>query len=256
MPKPIVLVPACIKAFDDYEWHSVATRYIDSVVVGADATPLILPAIGAAADIDSVLDRVDGILLTGSKSNVHPTLYGATPSAAHEPYDPARDETTLPMIRRAVALGIPLLAICRGFQELNVAFGGTLDTEIQEQDGRLDHRAPVADDPDERFAPRHPIRIVDGSCLGRIVEASTIDVNSLHRQGINRLAPGLVAEAVADDGTIEAIRVVHATSFAVGVQWHPEYWVRTEAASVRLFRAFGEAMRERIAGRTRAIAAE
>ncbi len=144
---------------------------------------------------------------------------------------------------------MPLLAICRGFQELNVALGGTLISEVQELPGRHDHRAPVSDVQAERFAIRQDVVITTGGCLGRIVEAEAFQVNSLHRQAVGRLAEGLTVEAVAPDGTIEAVSVTGARGFAVGVQWHPEYWVATDAPSGRLFRAFGDAMRERIAAR-------
>lgn len=249
MAKPFVLVPADLKEFENYRWHSVANQYLEAAIAGAGATPLILPAFGDQLDIDGALDRVDGVMLTGSRSNVYPEIYGVTPSTAHEPYDHARDATTLPLIRRAIERGIPLLAICRGFQELNVALGGTLATEIQEIDGRMDHRAPVHDDQKERFRIRHEVIIETGSCLGRIMDADKIDVNSLHRQGIARLAPGLTVEGVAPDGTIEAVRVEGAKAFAVGVQWHPEYWVKTDSVSARLFQAFGDELRERMGAR-------
>lgn len=246
---PIVLVSADFRVYDHIRWHATPAQYLEAVLHGSGAMPLMLPALGAALDLDAILDRVDGVLLTGSRSNVHPSLYGVAPAPQYEPYDEARDATTLPLIRRAVERGKPLLAICRGYQELNVALGGSLHTEIQELDGRMDHRSPVSDDQDVRYAIRHPIRVVPGSCIGRILEADEVDVNSLHRQGIAELSPRLVVEAAAADGTIEAVRVADAEGFAVGVQWHPEYWVRSDAPSSRLFAAFGDAVRAEAARR-------
>ena len=246
---PIVLVSSDNRTFDNIRWHATPAQYLEAVLYGAGAMPLVLPALGGALDLDAILDRVDGVLLTGSRSNVHPSLYGVEPARQYEPYDEARDATTLPLIRRAIERGKPLLAICRGYQELNVALGGTLHTEIQEFEGRMDHRAPESHDQDVRYAIRHPIRIVPGSCIGRIFEADSVEVNSLHRQGIAELAPRLAVEATAPDGTIEAVRVADAPGFAVGVQWHPEYWVRSDSISSRLFAAFGDAVRAEAEGR-------
>ena len=167
-------------------------------------------------------------MVTGSKSNVHPSLYGGDASEANGPYDPARDATTLPLIRKAIERGVPLLAICRGIQELNVALGGTLATEIQEREGSLDHRAPASDNQDERFGIRQKVSIKPGSCLAGVFGAGDIMVNSVHRQAVDRLGPRLQVEAVAEDGTVEAVSVRDARAFAVGVQWHPEYWVKSD----------------------------
>ncbi|MCX5496855.1 gamma-glutamyl-gamma-aminobutyrate hydrolase family protein [Kaistia dalseonensis] len=244
---PLVAVTADVKDLDGYRWHAASETYLNAVTVGLGGIPVVVPSLGDALDIERLLDRVDGVLLTGSRSNVHPELYGAEADRRSEPYDTARDATSLPLIRAALARGIPLLAICRGFQELNVALGGTLISEVQELPGRHDHRAPVSDIQTERFAIRQDVAIVTGGCLGRIVDADAIKVNSLHRQAVGTLAEGLTVEAVAPDGTIEAVSVTDAPGFAVGVQWHPEYWVATDAPSARLFRAFGEAMRARAA---------
>ena len=172
-------------------------------------------------------------MVTGSKSNVHPSLYGGDASEANGPYDPARDATTLPLIRKAIERGVPLLAICRGIQELNVALGGTLATEIQEREGSLDHRAPVSDNQDERFAIRQNVSIKPGSCLAGVFGPGDIMVNSVHRQAVDRLGPRLQVEAVAEDGTVEAVSVRDARAFAVGVQWHPEYWVKSDDTSLQ-----------------------
>lgn len=246
---PIVLLSSDHRVIEGLSWHMTPAPYIEGVLAGSGAVPVLLPSLGSAIDFDAVLERVDGLLLTGSRSNVHPSLYGEEPTIDHEPYDLARDATTLPLVRRAIELGVPLLAICRGYQELNVALGGSLHTEIQTFEGRMDHRAPDTPDWDARFAIRHPVRIVAEGCIGRIMDTDTIEVNSLHRQGLARLADRLVVEATAPDGTIEAVRVVDAKAFAVGVQWHPEYWVRSDGPSGRLFAAFGAAIRERAAAR-------
>jgi len=247
--RPLVLLSADHRVILGLTWHMTPAPYIEGVLHGAGAMPVLLPALGDALDLDAILARMDGVLLTGSPSNVHPSLYGEEPTRGHEPYDPARDATTLPLIRRALDLGVPLLAICRGYQELNVALGGSLHTEIQTFEGRMDHRAPDTTDWDARFAIRHPVHIVRDGCIGKILDTDTVDVNSLHRQGLARLADRLAIEATAPDGTIEAVRVIDAKAFAVGVQWHPEYWVRTDGPSAKLFAAFGAAMRERAAAR-------
>lgn len=256
MGKPLVAITSDVRRFDNYTWHAAPEQYLVAAIDGAGVVPLIVPSFGEAIDIDSVLDGVDGVLVTGSKSNVHPHLYGAEPTLSHEPFDPARDATSLPLIRRAIEHAVPLLAICRGLQELNVALGGTLSTEIQELEGRMDHRAPPTDDQAARFAIRHPVQVAPGSCLFDVMNAETVRVNSLHRQAINRPAEGLSIEAVADDGTIEAVSVKGAKAFAMGVQWHPEYWVNSDPSSRRIFEAFGDAARQHQAKRERFQAAE
>ncbi len=200
------------------------------------------------ADIETLLDRLDGIILTGSRSNVQPTLYDGPPHAEGTPEDPARDGITLPLIRAAIARGVPLLAICRGFQELNVALGGSLHQRLQDLPDRIDHSTPMQPSARVRQSKAHGIRVVSGGWLHRLAGATDIAVNSLHNQGIDRLAPGLVVEGVAPDGTIEAVRVVAsqagpAIGYAVGVQWHPEYDWRTEPVSRAIFEHFGDAVR-------------
>jgi len=256
MTQTIIAIPADIRAFDGYVWHATPAQYVEAAMTGAGAIPLLVPAFESGLDIDAVLDRVDGVLISGSRSNVHPSLYGEAETEAHGPFDLARDATSLELIRRAIDRAIPLLAICRGIQELNVALGGSLDTEIQALPGRMDHRRPVSDDTDESFAIRHGVRVAEGSCLAAIVGAGEVKVNSLHRQAISRLAPRLQVEATADDGTVEAVSVIDAPAFAIGVQWHPEYWVRQDAPSAAIFRAFGEATRTYAGSRRFAAAAE
>ncbi len=243
MKQPLVAVSSDVRTFDTYTWHAAPQQYVEAAITGAGVLPMLLPCLGERIDFDALLGSVDGVMITGSKTNVHPDLYGGEASEANGPYDPARDATTLPLIRNAIERGVPLLAICRGIQELNVALGGTLATEIQEKEGILDHRAPSATDHDVRFSIRQDVRIRPGTCLAGIFGAGDIRVNSVHRQAIDRLGEHLDVEAVAEDGTVEAVSVRGAKAFAVGVQWHPEYWVRTDDASARIFRAFGDAAR-------------
>lgn len=247
---PLVLISTDNRDFDGARWHVTPCQYSEAVVHGAKAIPVLLPSMGKLIDIDSVLDRVDGVLLSGARSNVHPANYGVEPAPQYEPYDEERDATTLPLIRRALERGIPLFAICRGYQELNVALGGTLDTQIQTYEGRMDHYPTrQGNGPDERYALSHPVKVIREGCIGRILDGAEVTVNSLHLQGILEISPRLQVEALADDGTIEAVSVIGAKAFAVGVQWHPEYWVRSDAASSRLFEAFGDAVRAYAADR-------
>lgn len=249
MTLPLVAIPADIREFDKYVWHCAPNTYVSAAAGVAGVLPVIIPALPDHVDAASVLDRMDGLLITGSRTNVHPGHYGEEPTASHEPFDPARDAVSISLIRMALERGLPLLAICRGMQELNVALGGALATEIQEQDGIDDHRAPDAEHNDERFAIRHPVHVKEGSCLAAVVGTSEIQVNSLHRQAISRLAPRLAVEATATDGTVEAVSVIGAKGFAIGVQWHPEYWAASDETSGRIFRAFGDAVRAHAAAR-------
>ena len=241
--QPLVAVSTDVRQFDNYTWHAAPRQYLEAAIAGAGVFPVLVPSFGDRLDLDSLLDSVDGVMITGSKSNVHPSLYGGDASEANGPYDPARDATTLPLIRRAIERGVPLLAICRGIQEMNVALGGTLATELQEREGSLDHRAPVSDNQDERFAIRQTVSIKPGTCLAGVFGAGEILVNSVHRQGVGQVGPLLQIEAVAEDGTVEAVSARNARAFAVGVQWHPEYWVHSDSISARIFSAFGDAVR-------------
>ncbi len=251
---PLVVLPADVKDVDLYRWHAAAETYCRAIVAGFGGTSLILPSL-AGVDVDAVLDRVDGVLLTGSRSNVHPSRYGEAADPRSEPYDTARDETAFALIRRAIARGVPLFAICRGMQELNVALGGTLHVEIQEMPGRDDHRAPDSSNQAERFAIRQDVLLAPGGALATALGADRVQVNSLHRQAIGRLATRLSVEASAPDGTIEAVRVTDAAGFAIGVQWHPEYWVESDETSAKLFAAFGRAVRDHMARQAADMAA-
>ncbi len=249
MFQPLVAVSTDVRQFDNYTWHVAPQQYLEAAVRSAGVFPVLVPSFGDELDLDRLLGSVDGVMITGSKTNVHPSLYGGDASEANGPYDPARDATTLPLIRRAIELGVPLLAICRGIQEMNVALGGSLATEIQDRPGSMDHRAPVSDDQDKRFAIHQDVSIKAGTCLAGIFGAGSIKVNSVHRQAVDRLGGRLVVEAVADDGTVEAVSVRDSKAFAVGVQWHPEYWAHKDDNSARIFRAFGDAVRSHAAER-------
>lgn len=250
MPDPfLVAVPADVRDFENYRWHGAPETYLAALARVAGAIPVVVPALSDDIDLGALLARVDGVLASGSVTNVHPARYGVEPTERHAPFDRERDSLSLAMLSAAIAAGVPTLAICRGHQELNVACGGSLATEIQEGDGRMDHRAPVLPTQNERFAPRHPVAVEPGGLLHGIVGADEIAVNSLHRQAIDRLGDGLTVEARAADGTIEAVSVAGSRAFALGVQWHPEYWAASDPASRAIFEAFATACRARRDGR-------
>ena len=242
MTKPLVLVTADVKSIDGFNWHAVNSTYLQAILKGSDAIPMILPSLGAELDLDATLDQVDGVVATGSRSNVNPQLYGEAPTEENGPYDPDRDATTLPLLKRAIERGIPVFAICRGMQELNVALGGTLLTEIQKLNGRKDHRAPASEQQDERFRIAHPVEVSSGGCLEEVIGAEPFEVNSLHRQAVGDLGNGLIIEAQAEDGTVEAMSVQDSPGYVLATQWHPEYWVMTDGPSKKLFSAFGNAV--------------
>jgi putative glutamine amidotransferase len=226
----------------------VGERNLRAVAQAAGALPLMFAGTPEITDIGALLDTVDGILLTGARANVHPSRFGLEPDPRHEPYDLDRDALALKLIETCVARGVPLFGICRGFQEMNVAFGGSLHPEIRELPGRMNHRAPRLENgelhPDVAviFADRHDVRLTPGGVFAKILGADTIRVNSLHGQGI--LEPGrrIVVEGVAEDGTIEAIRIADAPGFALGVQWHAEHDAARNPINRTLFEAFGAAL--------------
>jgi len=251
--RPLVGLPADTHENGGFLYHSIGDKYVRAVAEVAQCVPVMIPALADAVDLDHLLDHVDGIVMTGAVSNVHPPRYGEAATADHEPYDFHRDDLTLNLIRRCLARAIPLFCICRGFQELNVALGGTLETELQRGPGRLDHRAPKGQPVEVRYGPAHPVRLAPGGWLHRLLESDEVMVNSIHRQGIRELAPALVVEATAPDGIIEAVTVRDARGFVCATQWHPEYRASENPVSLKLFDAFGEAVRahlQRRAGRT------
>jgi putative glutamine amidotransferase len=240
---PLVGLPSDTYEKDGFLFHSLGDKYARALTEVSQVLPVMIPSMFDDTQLDELLDNFNGILMTGAVSNVHPPHYGEEPSADHEPYDHNRDASTLKLIRAVIDRGMPLFCICRGFQELNVAFGGSLETELQRGHGRLDHRAPRSDDTDVRYAPRHSIAITKGGFLERMLGKSETMVNTIHRQGIKSIAPGLNIEAMAPDGVIEAVSVKGARSFAFGTQWHPEYKAAANPDSVKLFTAFGDAVR-------------
>ncbi len=250
--RPIVLVPADNRLLGEHPFHVVGKKYIDAVRL-AGCLPLVVPWVGAD-EVDELLSHADGVLLTGSPSNVHPSHFGEDVHNPALPLDPARDEWTLPLTRQALAQGVPLLAICRGFQETNVALGGTLHQAVQDLPGKQDHRAPSGEPPELQYGVAHEVRVVPGGMLEQILGAGPIHVNSLHGQGASRLAPGARAEAVAPDGLVEAFTLPAARGFNLCLQWHPEWQAADNPVSMKLLRAFGAACqafhdRHRVPGR-------
>jgi putative glutamine amidotransferase len=243
---PVIGISACMQQGPRGLQHIVRAQYVEAVVAGMGAVPVLLPAIGPTQNIAALLSRIDGLVLTGSPSNVEPGEYGgkSRPGTLH---DPARDATTLPLLRAAVARGLPVLGLCRGHQELNVALGGSLHQHVQELPGRIDHRAPDSDDMDARYAQRHWVDLATDGLLHRLNgDNGRAFVNSLHGQAIDRLAEGLVVEATHEDGTIEAVRWVGGPGFALGLQWHPEWHVESDALSKAIFAEFAEIVKKRI----------
>ncbi|MCZ4281141.1 gamma-glutamyl-gamma-aminobutyrate hydrolase family protein [Kiloniella laminariae] len=243
---PLVGVSSCVHKSDTPKpFHAVDDKYLRAVSLSVEAMPLVIPALGELLDIPGLVSTLDGIMLTGSASNVFPKRYNKAPSKDAEPYDLQRDETTLLLIQEALRQEVPLLAICRGFQELNVALGGSLHPQINKIEGRMDHSSPNTNEMEVDYGPSHPIDIQDGCLLSDILKASEAQVNSLHYQAIDQLGDGLVVDAQAADGTVEAISLPRQRSFVLGVQWHPEYKSVENAVSAKIFKAFGDAVRAR-----------
>ena len=249
MRRPVVgVIGNAYRIEDRWATQLVGERNLRAVAEVSGALPLMFAASPDITDIGALLDAVDGVVLTGARANVHPTRFRTEPDPRHEPYDLLRDDLALALSEACVDRGIPLFGICRGLQEMNVAFGGSLHPEIRELPGRMNHRMPrletgeIHPDPDVVFADRHDVSLVPGGAFARLFGCETIRVNSLHGQGI--LEPGgrVVVEGVAEDGTIEAIRIADAPGFALGVQWHAEYDPQQNPINRALFQAFGEAL--------------
>jgi len=241
----VIGIPADRRLYGKHYFHMAGEKYIEAVAAGANAVPVLIPALGSEIDLPSLLDACDGLLLTGSASNVEPHHYGGPASEPGTLHDPNRDATTLPLIPRAIAAGLPVLAICRGFQEMNVAFGGTLYQRLHEVPGYLDHREDESTSLDVQYGPAHEVLLEPGGTLRKIAGQDRLQVNSLHWQGIQTLGKDLAVEARAPDGVIEAFRVNSAPKFALSVQWHPEWQFEKNPFSRALFAAFGEASRAR-----------
>jgi putative glutamine amidotransferase len=243
LKKPVVGIPCDHRMIGPHPFHAVGEKYIAAVRDGAGAIPLLIPVLENPIAFEEILAIVDGIFLTGSPSNVAPSNYDGPAAREGVLQDKRRDGTTLPLIRQVVEAGKPLFAVCRGFQEFNVAYGGTLHQHVQEVPGRFDHREDKNASLDVQYAPAHDVELTRGGLLERIAGTHTVKVNSLHAQGVDRLADGLAVEAVAADGTIEAFRATNTRTFALGVQWHPEWKFRENAFSTGLFEAFGQSLR-------------
>ena len=223
----------------EHPFHVVGKKYVDAVRLSG-CLPLVVPW-ADASEVEELLGFADGVLLTGSPSNVHPSHFGEDVHNPALPLDPARDEWTLPLTRLALAQGVPLLAICRGFQETNVALGGTLHQAVQEVPDKHDHRAPRDAPAEVQYGLAHEVRVLPGGLLEKILGIGSISVNSVHSQGANRLATGARAEAVAPDGLVEAFTLPAASGFNLCLQWHPEWQAATNPVSMKLLRAFGAA---------------
>jgi putative glutamine amidotransferase len=256
--RPLVGISSCLKENGRGGWnHTVGDKYVRATIRAVGALPILVPAFGRefteddrmTEALDRLLDTLDGVLLTGSPSNVEPHHYAGRPSRQGTAHDAARDATTLPLIRHAIDHGVPLFAICRGLQEVNVALGGTLHQLVHEVGGRRDHRSPKSPDTDVNYAPAHDIEIVEGGLLHKLVGERRVTVNSLHAQGVDRLAPCARLEAVADDGQVEAFSIPDAPAFALALQWHPEHRALENPVSMKLFDAFAAACRRRASER-------
>jgi putative glutamine amidotransferase len=252
MRRPVVgVIGNAFRAENRYDTQLVGERNLRAVADVAGALPLMFAGTPDITDVGALLDVVDGVVLTGARANVHPKRFGTEPDLRHEPYDVHRDELALTLSQVCVARGIPLFGICRGLQEMNVAFGGSLHPEIRDLPGRMNHRMPrlengeIHPDPNVVFADRHEVSLVAGGAFANILGCETIRVNSLHGQGVLEPGQRVIVEGVAEDGTIEAIRIADAPGFALGVQWHAEYDPQRNPINRKLFEAFGEALRER-----------
>ena len=228
-----------------HPFHAVGEKYITAVLDAAQALPLVIPSLGEELALDELLQELDGLLFTGSPSNVEPHVYGGEPSRPGTLHDAKRDATTLPLIPRAIEAGVPVFGVCRGFQEMNVAFGGTLWQHVDEVPGHHVHHEDNTQPLDVQYAPTHEVTLAQGGLLQSIAGTDHLMVNSLHHQGLRTLGRNLVEEARADDGLIEAFRVQGARRFALAVQWHPEWKTVDNPFSTALFKTFGDAARDR-----------
>jgi putative glutamine amidotransferase len=251
--KPVVGVIGNAHRIENrFDVQVVGERNMRAVAEVAGALPLMFAGCPDITDVGALLDVVDGVVLTGARANVHPTRFNIAPCAKHEPYDIPRDEVALALSEACVARGIPLFGICRGLQEMNVAFGGSLHPEIREIPGRINHRMPrlengeIHPDPKVVFADRHEVALSPGGAFAKILGCEKIRVNSLHGQGILQPGRRVVVEGIAEDGTIEAIRIADAPGFALGVQWHAEYDPQKNPINRKLFQAFGAALTARV----------
>jgi putative glutamine amidotransferase len=257
--RPLIAISGELKDLNGFDVHAVGHKYVTSVIEGAGGIPVILAALGDSETggmypMADLVDRLDGLVLTGGRSNIEPHHYGGAPFRPDTWRDPLRDATALPLVRAALARGLPVFGICRGIQEINVALGGSLHPYLWEVEGKRDHRMPQTESFEERFAPRHAVELTEGGLFARIAADAGLDpqvqtVNSLHSQGLDRLGEGVRVEALSEDGVIEGISVPGAQNLAIGVQWHAEFRIDRHAFNRTLMRAFGDAARARAVAR-------
>lgn len=260
--RPLIGINADVRDNNGMDFISMGLKYVTAVIDGADGIPVMVPSLGDAEHggdihIDELIERLDGLVLTGGRANVEPHHYNGEPFRPETLRDPLRDATTLPLARKSIAAGLPLFGICRGIQEINVALGGSLHPYLWELEGIDDHRMPQTDVTANRFALRHPVNLSRGGLFADLARRAGIGddavmVNSLHGQAIDQVADGLQVEAVSEDGVIEGVSMPGSASFVVGVQWHAEYKIETHALNRALFEAFGYAARRRAAARAAA----
>lgn len=247
---PLIGVTACHHQGEDYATLKISEKYVTCIPEPTGGLPMVIPPLGEdRMDLDSLVANLDGLLLTGSPSNVEPHHFDGPASVEGTEHDPRRDATTLPLIRKAIAAGVPVLGICRGIQEMNVALGGTLHQRIFDIEDKFDHRMRRDAEYNRKYRPAHEIRMTEGGLLQRIAGSDTALVNSLHAQGIDRPGEGVRVEAVAPDGIVESISLPSAKGFVLGVQWHPEWPVPIEGINKKIFEAFGDACRAHLAAR-------
>lgn len=242
--KPLVGVVCDRKLIGPHSFHIAGDKYLNALLVAADVTPVMIPALGRSEDIASWMAHLDGIFLTGAYSMLDPEHYGETLADGTFEKDPDRDATSLSLIRHALSMGMPLLAVCRGFQEMVVATGGTLIQMIHEDDRYDDHREDKAKTLDEQYDKAHAVTFTEGGLLAQIAGCNEAMVNSLHVQGAGIIGANARIEAVSPDGLVEAISVIESSNFAMAVQWHPEWKVLEDELSKRLFASFGTACKQ------------
>ena len=257
--RPLIGVNAELKDNNGFDMLATGYKYVASVIEACNAIAVLIPTMGDIEDggdypVDDVIDRLDGIVLTGGRSNIEPHHYDGEPFRPETYRDPLRDSTTLPLARKSIERGLPIFGICRGIQEINVALGGSLHPYLWEVEGYNDHRMPQTDSMAVRFGPRHPVFLSKDGLFADIAEragikGSAVTVNSLHGQGLNRVADGLIVEALSEDGVVEGVSMPHAPGFVIGVQWHAEYRTETHKFNRALFETFGSAARARAATR-------
>lgn len=246
---PLVGLPTDRKIIGPHPFQAAGEKYIRAVLEGAGAMPLLIPSLDPPLDLESLLDELDGLLLTGAYSNIEPHHYSEEPSFEGNLHDPARDGTTLSIVPLAIRKRVPVLAVCRGLQEVNVALGGSLHQKVHEESGYADHRENLSDPLERQYGPAHPVALAPGGLLAGIAGGEQAMVNSLHGQGLRELGRGLVVEATAPDGLVEAVRLDSTDTFLLAVQWHPEWKVTENPFYLGMFRAFGDACRNRLSKR-------